>query len=200
MDQGEIDAALSRVRDMQVLVLDRQRFRGFSGVARMSGGVAALAVALVLRSAVPAEPRLHLMGWGALLAFGLAVNFAGLAVWFRRGGDGVRRPELWSVFEVFPVLAAGAALSFALVRAGQLDLLFGVWMALYGAAHMPYRRSLPFGVYCGGLAYIAAGVCCLVWPGVSFADPRPMGLAFGAGELWGGWALLRDSREQGGVR
>jgi hypothetical protein len=191
MDRREIDAALGRVREMQTLVLDCQRFSGFSGLARMSGGVAALATALALRVAVPAEPRPHLIGWGVLLVFGLGVNFAGLAAWFRRGGQGVRMAELWPVFETLPALSAGAALSFALIRAGRFELLFGVWMALFGVAHMPYRRNLPFPVYCTGLAYIAAGVFCLLWPGLSFTDPRPMGLVFGVGELCGGWALRR---------
>jgi hypothetical protein len=152
MDRREIDAALGRVREMQTLVLDCQRFSGFSGLARMSGGAAALATALALRGAVPAEPRLHLIGWGVLLVFGLGANFAGLAAWFRRGGQGVRLAELWPVFETLPALSVGAALSFALIR---------------------------------------AGLFCLLWPGLSFTDPRPMGLVFGVGELCGGWALRR---------
>ncbi|MDR2849233.1 MAG: hypothetical protein LBW77_01625 [Verrucomicrobiota bacterium] len=192
MDRREIDAALNRVQEMQTLVLDHQRFSGFSGCARMSGGVAALLTALVLRMAVPAEPRQQLMGWGVLLAFALGVNLAGLAAWFLRGGQGVRRAEWWPVFEIFPALSAGAALSLALILAGQFNLLFGMWMAVFGVAHMPYRRNLPFLVYCGGLVYIAAGVFCLLWPGVSFTDPRPMGLVFGLGELFGGWALIRE--------
>ena len=188
MDRQEIDTALSRVREMQTLVLGNQRFMGFSGLARMSGGVAALVTALVLRYAAPAEPRIHLLGWGVLLVFGVTVNFAGIAIWLWRREGRMRFAELWPVFEVFPVLSVGAALSLALLRT---DLLFGMWMAVYGVAHMPYRRNLPLAVYCGGLAYIVAGVFCLLWPGISITDPLPMGLVFGAGELWGGWALLR---------
>jgi hypothetical protein len=192
MDRQEIDTALSRVREMQTLVLGSQRFMGFSGIARMSGGVAALVTALILRYAVPDNPKLHLLGWGVLLVFGVTVNFAGIAVWLWRRRRVVRLAELWPIFEIFPVLSVGAALSFALLRVADEHLLFGMWMAVYGAAHMPYRRNLPFAVYCGGLAYIAAGVFCLLWPGISFTDPLPMGLVFGAGELWGGWALLRN--------
>ena len=60
-----------------------------------------------------------------------------------------------------------------------------------GAARMAYRRSLPFPIYCGGLVYVAAGIFCLLWPGIHFADPRPMGLVFGLGELFGGWMLMK---------
>jgi len=191
MGEREIDQALERVRTMQSLVLDRQGFRGFSGAARMAGGVAALATALILRHAVAAEPLPQMIGWGALLAFGLAVNFAALAYWLLKSWPSLRLAELWPVWEVFPVLSVGAAFSFALIRAGQFDLLFGVWMALYGASHIAYRRSLPFPIYCGGLVYVAAGIFCLLWPGIHFTDPRPMGIVFGLGELFGGWVLVK---------
>jgi hypothetical protein len=191
MDEEDLAQALNGVRQMQALVLDRQRFKGFSGAARMAGGAAALLAALVLRHAVPAEASLHLIGWGLLLAFGLAVNFAALFWWLFKHRGELRLAELWPVWEVFPTLSAGAALTAALVRTGQVDLLFGTWMALYGASHMAQRRSLPFPIYCGGLAYLAAGIFFLLWPGVSFTDPRPMGLVFGLGELFGGWVLVK---------
>lgn len=191
MTEHDVDRALKQVRQMHELVLDRQGFRGFSGAARMAGGAAALLAALILRHAAPPEPNLHLVGWGLLLAFGLAVNFAALFWWLFRHRGALRLAELWPVWEVFPTLSAGAALTVALVRTGQLDLLFGVWMALYGASHMAHRRSLPFPIYCGGLAYLAAGIFFLLWPGVTFTDPRPMGFVFGLGELFGGWVLVR---------
>ncbi len=193
MNKAEIDQALESVREMQTLVLDRQRFKGFSGAARMVGGFAALVTALVLRHAVPAEPRLHLVGWGLLLAVALATNFAALFYWLVKNRRVLSLTGLWPVWEVFPTLSVGAALSVALVRTGNFDLLFGVWMALYGASHMVHRRSLPFLIYCGGLAYLAAGIFFLLWPDVTFTDPRPMGLVFGLGELFGGWVLVKGS-------
>ena len=195
MNEREVDQAIRHVREMQTLVLDRQRFKGFSGVARMLGGLAALLTALILRYAVPAKPCSHLIGWGVLLVFALAINFAALFYWLCKNWGRLRLVELWPVWEVFPILSVGAALSFALIRTGQVDPLFGVWMALYGASHMAYRRSLPFPIYCGGLVYVAAGIFCLLWPGIHFVDPRPMGLVFGLGELFGGWVLIRRRRE-----
>lgn len=193
MNEHEVDEALARVRAMQTLVLDHQRFAGFSGLARMVGGVAALATALVLRNLSATEPRVHLIGWGLLLALGLLVNFAALFSWLLKHRQTLRLAEWWPVLEVVPALAVGAALSYAVIQAEHLDLLFGVWMSLYGLSHLAYRRNLPFGVYCVGLAYVAAGIFCLLWPGIHFTDPRPMGLFFGLGELFGGWVLYRSN-------
>lgn len=195
MDERDISQAIDHVRQVQSLVLERQRFKGFSGVARMAGGLGALLTAVILQHAVPAEPRFQLAGWGALLTFGLAVNFSALLYWLLKNRSWLRLAELWPVLEMFPTLSVGAVLSYALIRSGQFDLLFGVWMALYGVSHVAYRRSLPFLVFCGGLAYVLAGIFCLLWPGISFTDPRPMGLVFGLGELFGGWALIRRRRE-----
>ncbi len=133
--------------------------------------------------------------WPLTNGEGLAVKFAALFYWLWKNRGRLRLAELWPVWEVFPILSVGAALSFALIRTGQVDLLFGVWMALYGASHMAYRRSLPFPIYCGGLVYVAAGIICLLWPGLHFTDPRPMGLVFGLGELYGGWILCRSQGE-----
>jgi hypothetical protein len=191
MNEHEVDEALARVRAMQSLVLDHQGFAGFSGLARMGGGAAALLTALILSRAVPDVPLYHLIGWGALLAVGVAVNFAALVCWLYKNRRALSPAELWPVLEVAPALAVGAALSYAVIRADHLDLLFGVWMSLYGVSHLAYRRNLPLGVYCGGLAYVAAGIFCLMWPGIRFTDPRPMGLAFGLGELFGGWMLAK---------
>ncbi len=78
MEERDINQAIDQVRQMYALVLDRQ---GFSGAARMAGGAAALLAALILRHAAPPEPNPHLIGWGVLLAVGLAVNFAALFYW-----------------------------------------------------------------------------------------------------------------------
>ncbi len=191
MIASHIHDALGQVDRMRDLILERRRFRGYSGTARMLGGWAALAATCVL-SRVDAlhTPPHQLAGWAAVLGAALLLNYGGLALWlFRRRGAEQILAELRPAIEVVPALVIGAFLSLALVWHGQYDLLFGVWMCLYGLAHMGYRHSLPKGIIAVGLFYQAAGIVCLLVPGLSFLNPWPMGLVFFAGESAGGWIL-----------
>lgn len=201
-----IHDALGQVDRMRALILARQRFRGYSGTARMLGGALALVATLVLDS-VPAlhTPLRQLAGWTVVLGAALILNYGGLAYWFFRQPRGLRNLDLLRpALEVVPALAVGAALSIALVLHGRLDLLFGVWMALYGLAHMGYRHSLPGGIIKVGLFYQAAGIACLLVPGITILRPWPMGLVFFAGESVGGWILksgpVEETPEHGEVK
>ena len=110
MNEQEVNEALAHVREIQTLVLDHQRFTGFSGVARMLGGVAALIIAWVLQTAVPPTIHNHLMGWGVLLLIGVVANFAGLACWVLNRHRRLDSADWWAVLEVFPALIVGGAL------------------------------------------------------------------------------------------
>ena len=198
MIASHIHDALGQVDRMRSLILERRRFRGYSGTARMLGGVGALAATLVLdRVEAFHTPLAMLGGWAAVLVAALLLNYGGLALWFiRRRGAGHTLVDLRPALEVVPALALGAVLSLALVWRGQFDLLFGVWMGLFGLAHMGYRHSLPAGIIAVGLFYQAAGIVCLLAPGVSFLNPWPMGLVFFAGEIAGGWLLRSQPAEE----
>lgn len=191
MIANHIHDALGQVDRMRALILERQRFRGYSGTARMLGGVGALAATLVLdRSVTLHSTRGQLTGWSIVLGLALLLNYGGLTLWFLRSRQ---RGETWAALrpalDVLPALALGAIMGLALVMRGQHDLLFGTWMGLYGLAHMGYRHSLPTGIIGVGLFYLASGIACLLLPGISFLNPWPMGLVFFIGETAGGWIL-----------
>jgi hypothetical protein len=157
----------------------------------MLGGGVALTVTFILdRVEALHSPLLQLAGWALVLAAALLLNYGGLAFWyFRRRGSMGPLSELRPALEVLPALAIGAALSLSLVLREHYDLLFGVWMGLYGLAHMGYQHSLPRGIIAVGLFYQVAGIACLLTPGISFLNPWPMGLVFFTGESVGGWIL-----------
>lgn len=188
-DKG-VNEALAQIRQMQNVVQDRLRFRGFSARARIVGGFVALLGATVLgRFAPPDAPLVHLVGWGAVLLLAGGVNYGALLLWMCRADRWRCRGEWVPALESLPPLAVGGALSLAFWRVGAFDLLPGTWMLCYGLVHMAYRRNLPVGVYFVGFFYLAAGTICLLIPDLSFTDPRPMGMVFGVGEVAGGLAL-----------
>ena len=192
MTSGSVDDALDQVRRMQTLVGDQLRFRGFSARARMVGGLVAVcggfALGLLNR---PDSPFVHLVGWALVLLVAGGLNYGALLLWLLDGYRVRRRTDWIPALESLPPLAVGAAFSLAFVRAGLFDYLPATWMLCYGLAHMAFRRNLPVGVYLVGLFYLGAGLACLLIPGTSFTDPRPVGFVFGIGEIIGGYALLQ---------
>jgi hypothetical protein len=191
---AHIHDALAQVRRLQGLIIERHLFRGYSGKARLASGCVALAGAVVLSSGrVPATPSAHLAGWGVVLALGVAINYASLAYWFLFDPDVRRNPRMLApALDAVPALAAGAALSAALVAAGRHELLFGAWLCLYGLAQTAYRRTLPPGIHSVGLGYVAAGMLLLLPGAADFMNPWPAALAFFAGETAGGLVLMRN--------
>jgi hypothetical protein len=189
-----IHDALAQVRVLQEFIIERNLFKGYSGKARILAGLTALGGTGVLGAGwVPANPWMHLAGWGVILAVGVGVNYAALLYWFLFDGEVRRNPMMLKpAMDAIPALGVGAVLSLALILKGEFDLLFGMWMCLYGLAQVAYRSSLPKGIYWIGVFYVVCGTVCLFWQGVSFVEPWPMGMVFVTGELAGGAVLLGD--------
>lgn len=195
MIASHIHDALAQVRRLRSLILEKRFFTGYSGRARIISGSVAFAGAVILSSSfVPATNEAHLIGWGLVLAFALLLNYASLIHWFLFDKEVSRDPiKLKPAIDAIPALAVGGVLSLAILAAEQYQLLFGMWMCLYGLAQVAYRRSLPGGIYMVGIFYILAGVICLLWGGVRFVNPWPMALVFLAGELVGGSILIMNN-------
>lgn len=194
MIASHIHDAIAQVRRLRRAILEKRRFRGYSGTARLLSGTVALAGAAVMASGcVRPDPLAHLAGWSVVLVLGVLLNYAALFYWFLFDREVRRNPGMLSpALDAIPALAVGALLSVAAIRLGQYDMLFGIWLCLYGLAQVAYRTSLPTGIYAVGICYLVAGAACLLVPSVSFLSPWPMGVAFFAGETAGGIVLIRD--------
>lgn len=198
MIANHIHDAMGQVRRMQELVLAKQRFKGYSGKARATGGVFAFVGAYVMsRPEFPADPWWHLGAWAVVLTLAMVVNYSGLVLWFLFDPV-VQRDfkQLKPVADALPALAIGAVFSLALVLHGQFDLLCGAWMCLYGLVHMAYSRSLPKIHFYVGIFYMLCGSYVLLAPGLSFVNPWAMGFVFGVGEIAGGIILYRNRMEE----
>lgn len=189
-----IAEALENVRDLRRHILDRQRFRGYSGWARALSGCAALTAAAVLSTGwFPARATTHLVVWGLVFLFGLAINYGALAYWFftdQRAEPGVGR--LGPAADALPALLVGAVLTAALLRSRVLWPLYGTWMCLYGLANLHSRHALPPRILYVGLFYVFCGAIFLLSPAPHFLNPWPMGIVFFAGEWAGGLVLHFD--------
>ncbi|MDA1087021.1 MAG: hypothetical protein O2901_08405 [Verrucomicrobia bacterium] len=199
MIANHIHDALAQVKSLKELILERGLFRGYSGRARIVCGAVVLIGATVLStSLVAALPMTHLAGWVTILSVALLVNYGTLFHWFLFDPH-VRRDwhRLRPAADAVPALVVGAVISYAVIRDGQFNLLFGVWMMLYGLSQVAYRQSLPRPIYWIGLFYLACGAIYLALPGTNFVNPWPMGIVFFVGEWAGGVVLLTRMPEGG---
>lgn len=191
--------ALADVRRIKRHVLESQQFYGYSGLARIIGGILSLLTAVILASSsVPLHPAAHLTGWGTLCMVAGVVNYGALALWYSRlDRNALDRTRFKPIIDPIPSLVGGAIVSIACIVAQHYDLLFGVWMVFFGVAHLAARASLDDEVSYLGWFYIIAGALQLLLLQGSFLNPWPMGIVFFVGEITGGLIFVRMRRRIG---
>jgi hypothetical protein len=192
-----IHDALAQIEKLREYILEKRKFRGYSGRARILSGSAALVAAVVLGSpSVPADPVVHLSGWVAVLFIGIVLNYSALCYWFLFDREVRRDPVMIKpALDAIPAFALGGVLTMLFIFMGHYYYLPGMWMAVYGLAQVAYRQSLPRGIYLVGLGYMLCGTICLAaltYPtlAIPFVNPWPMGIVFFIGELIGGLILI----------
>lgn len=186
--------ALAQVRDIHRHMVEKQRFKGYSGRARAATGCVALAGSAWLSGHPDVGRGGQLVVWGAVAAIALAIDYGAVLIWFLGNPAGERNAaRLKPLLEVVPALAVGALLTAAFIRGGLVRQLPGMWMLLFGLANLASRRVVARGLGWVGLYYLAAGCYFL------FAVPAtawPMGLVFFVGE-WAGGLVLHFDRPAG---
>lgn len=192
MIASHIHDAIAQVKRLQEFILEKRLFDGYSGKARIFSGTAALLGALILSSGmVPADEMMHLAGWGVVLTAGLLINYGCLFYWFLFDREVRRNPVMMKpALDAVPALMVGAVLTLVIIMEQKYDLLFGMWMCMYGLAQAAYRQSLPRGIYFVGLGYMLCGSGLLLFKMTSFLNPWPMGIVFFLGEMAGGMVLI----------
>ena len=193
---NHLHQALEQVRKLQKNILDKQKFKGYSGRARAIGGTFALLAAFLMSTnLVPDTNNAHLTIWMTVLAFAMAVNFGALLYWFFKQ-ENVRSIKLLQpAINTFPAIFVGAVFTVAMVKHGSYDFLFGAWVCLFGLVCMASRHVLPNGISRVGWLYISFGSILLIFP-VAFTNPWPMGLIFFCGEWFSGLILHFDQEKE----
>ena len=188
--------ALADVKELRRRVLGNQLFYGYSGQARIAGGCIALVGALILSLGfIPATPQAHVVGWGTICAMSAIVNFTALIQWQKRRD--VEIEQLRPVLDLIAPFIVGGLLTFSFIWNSQHDLLFPMWMWLFGLMNISSRHCLPRSMVYLGWYYILAGVFCIIsLPYTKFTNPWPMGLVFFIGELLGGISFIQLRKEE----
>lgn len=190
----KIHDALKQVQELKQKILEKQRFKGYSGRARAISGTIALAAAVVMASPRwPSSPRAHFAGWAIVFVIACILNFGAVLYWFVRDTQpkkDIRR--LRPLMDTFPPLMVGGVMTLALVREELWFWLAPLWMAQFGVANLASRHVLPPAISLVGWFYVAAGCLFLISGPVPFTNPWPMGIIFFAGEWMGGIVLHYD--------
>ena len=133
-------------------------FTAVSGAGGIAMGALALVAAAVARSSSSNEQWLAV--WVACAAVAVPIGFVLMRAKARR-----HDLALWSAAGrrfaqgFVPAIAAGAVLTFALVRAGAIDLVPAVWLLLYGAGVLAgSSSSVPVLAWLGALFMVLGGI------------------------------------------
>ncbi len=192
-----IHQALSEVRELRRRILDKQRFKGYSGRARaLSGCLALLGAALVGLNYVRATETAILGVWAAVCTAAILLNYGAVLYWYLNDGEAGRDARrLRPLWDVVPAFLFAGALTAVVVWRGDFDYLYGIWMGLFGLASLSSRHSMPPGIVWVGWFYLLAGIVCLAVPSVTFHSVWVMGIVFFIGEWMGGLVLHFDGRK-----
>jgi hypothetical protein len=189
-----VQEALKQVRELQQKILEKQKFKGYSGRARALSGTTALGACFIMTTHYwPQSNYWHLVGWSIVFGMSVLLNFGAILYWFLL--DPVAKRDvrrLKPLADTLPPMCVGGIFSLALIHQGLYSWLFPLWMCLYGLANLATRHVVPRGISLIGWFYILAGSLLLVSGETNFLNPWPMGIIFFAGEWMGGFILHFD--------
>ena len=192
-----VHEALRQVQELKQKILEKQRFKGYSGRARAISGTLALGAAAILASPYwPMTNAAHLTGWAIVFVLACFLNFGAILYWFLRDPSAKRDVRrLRPLIDTLPPLLVGGILTLGLIRHELYSWLFPIWMCLFGLANLASRHVLPPAISTIGWFYILAGSLLLLIGPHPFTNPWPMGIIFFAGEWMGGIVLHFDTSD-----
>lgn len=195
----ELDEAATQISEIHTQMLKSEVFRGYRTWPMLTTGVLALVAALLQTGLVGVcDPGQHAAYWVVIALACATVAFGDLAfVFWREESRGQRERILKAVGQILPGLAAGAAVTVALLDTPAADLLPGLWMILFALCIFGSRLFLPRAVGVVALFYLCAGTILLLDPSGA-VSPFSMGLPFACGQLGLAVVLHRNLARVGG--
>lgn len=170
------DRAMENLRFIRETMERSASFTAVSGWAGVAMGAVALAAAAVAR--LQQDPRVWLAVWLLAAAVSFAVAVGGMAVKSRSVGMPLfSGPGRKFASSFAPPIVVGGLLTVALFVAGEIRLLPGTWLLLYGAAVVTGGAHSVRVVPLMGAVFMATGAVALLAP-PAWADAF-MALGFG---------------------
>lgn len=161
--------ALSQISEIHEHLAKGEVYRGFRSWPVALSGLCGLAAAALQDRLLPAdEPVVILVYWLAVAAIGAVVGGCETAYNYLFRDDAFARRRTRKVVGQFvPCLAAGAAITYGLVRAEEalIPLLPGLWSILFGMGVFAARPYLPRAIGWVALFYLLAGFRMLIVAG-----------------------------------
>jgi hypothetical protein len=194
----ELRDALTQISEIRLQLARTEVFRGFRAMPVAFSGVLALATAGYQATWIPDPANAlddYLALWiGAAATSALAAP-AEMAFRVRGLGSAWSRTGAWmAVGQLLPCLAAGALVTFVLVRYAPdtVWMLPGLWQIFFSLGVFASCRHLPRATFGVAVFYLACGLTCLALAqGDAAFSPWAMGIPFGAGQLLAAAVLYR---------
>jgi hypothetical protein len=175
------------------------QYRLLTAGASLAAGTLAVLGSLAFLFVDAANPSLFAAVWGFVFVSSLTGSFVGTCLRGREVGERVwTRQTRMVLLALAPSLAAAAVLTVFFFARGDHLWLPGVWMLCYGQGTLATSAYAPPGIRWLGIAMLLLGSLTLAL-GTEWSIPL-MGVAFGAGHLVLGFALLSEERRERALR
>jgi hypothetical protein len=181
--------AMDNLRFIRNAMESAGSFTAVPGVGGMLMGATALFAAFAAH--LSKSPRAWLAIWcgEALLALAIGIAFSYRKA-MRNSTPLLSRPFRRFVLAMVPAVFVGALLTFVLYPAGELRLIPGVWLLLYGVAVSCGGAFSVRVVPIMGISFLAVGAVAALAP-PSWADPS-MAAGFGGLHIIFGFVIMRN--------
>jgi hypothetical protein len=175
------------------------QYRLLTAGASLAAGTLAILGAAAFCFLDAGDPVSFASVWGFVFASSLAGSIVGTLLRGREVGERVwTRQTRMILLALAPSLASAAVLTLYFFGRGEHLWLPGVWMLCYGQGSLATSAYAPTGIRWLGASMLALGALTLAL-GTSWAVVM-MAVAFGAGHLLLGFALLSEERRERAVR
>lgn len=186
----ELQQALSDLAEVRDRLVRVQRFEGYSALAAIASGVAALIAGYVQWQSAPlpqqpGELHRYVVIWMACLAVALSLNYGAVGIWLlRHRGPGAASGFRTAARSIAPSVLLGGLLTVALIDRSAYALLPGTWFALYSLGLFASRDVIPRSTFAITLGFAALAALFLVSSLQSIAlSWWVMPLGFGLGQI-----------------